>query len=208
MGRTTTLTSRSFQPKLYPQRSLQPGDESSPRPESRAAGATGPHRGRFYKIVPSSPTSADSASDDSCGDVSRHKGSFMAEVCPAGKDKGGISLARMVSVRLHVVEERPASGAGQVTTSNNFKRWVSTDALNTHSNNNYSTNTSAVESTQHIMSSDVVTPNGFLPIHKEGKINEHSTQTVSESGSVLHRETGKRHAKKRWKIKRIFGIKT
>ena len=93
MGRTTTLTSRSFQPKLYPQRSLQPGDESSPRPESRAAGATGPHRGRFYKIVPSSPTPADSASDDSCGDVSRHKGSFMAEVCPAGKDKGGISLA-------------------------------------------------------------------------------------------------------------------
>ena len=212
--RTTPLTNHSFQPKFYPKRSLkkrlQEGEESS---EQQAAGVTGPRQGRAYKITPSSsPTPPDLDNDHLSSDVllSGHKGSFMAEVEPTGKD-GRISLDRMVSIRLHVTEEAPviseARQGGERQTTTTVKRWLSTDALNAQRSD--STTQSAVEGVPPLSKSTTrgrIT-NRFLPNNKVGvRVNR---SEISENSSVLNKETkGKRHSgKKHWKIRRIFGIK-
>ena len=223
-ARTTPLTNRSFQPKFYPKHSLKKGlqaGEASPDQQT-AAGVTGPRRGRVYKITPSaSPTPPDLPNEHLNSDISEHMGSFMAEVEPTGKDDR-ISLGRIVSIRLHVAEEAPViskdrqGGEGQAVTTTNFKRWVSTDALHVQRSDR-DDNTSTTQSRSSVegmlpssgsttSSSRGRTPNRFP---KEGKVGIHSE--ISENGSVLNnsREAkGKRlHAKKRWKIKKIFGIK-
>lgn len=241
-ARTTPLTNHSLRPKFYPKRSLKKrlqagGGEVSTEQHRGAAGITGPHRGRMYKITPSSsPTPPDLPNEQLSSDIiSKHMGTFMAEVEPtAGKD-GRISLGRMVSIRLHVAEEplvisnrdrRSRGGEGQeVTAATNFKRWVSTDALSVQRSDHRkdaATTTQSVEGMTPSSTGSTTTttsrsrgsiPNGFLS--KEGKSGNQSNHITSENGSVLNsKETnkGKRHhhqhqAKKRWKIKRIFGIK-
>ena len=220
-ARTTPLTKHSFQPKFYPKRSLKrrlQAGETSPRQQVEA-GVTGPHRGRVYKITPStSPTPPDLPNDHLSSDISKHMGSFMAEVEPTGKDSR-ISLGRMVSIRLHVAEEAPTisqdrqgeEGQQQAMTTN-FKRWVSTDALSVQRSDDNDSTTQSRSPVERMPPSSGSTrsrgsiPNGFP---KEGKVGIRSN--ISENGSVLNSKEakGKRHhqAKKRWKIKRIFGIK-
>lgn len=241
-ARTTSLASRSFQPKFYPKRSLkmrrlQAGgggggkvSSSSSSPEhhpAAAAGVTGPHRGRVYKITPStSPVPPELPDDRLSGDISDHMGSFMAEVEPTTGEDSRMSLGRMVSIRLHVAEEAPVISQkdrqgeeGQLQqqekTATNFKRWVSTDALSVWRNDdNDSTTQHPVEgmppSSRSIMRSKGSIPNGLS--NKEGKVGTRSrSNNISENGSILNNKEakGKRHhhAKKHWKIKRIFGIK-
>ena len=240
-ARTTSLASRSFQPKFYPKRSLkmrrlQAGggggggkvSSSSSSPEhhpAATAGVTGPHRGRVYKITPSTSPVPPELPDDrlSGGDISDHMGSFMAEVEPTAGEDSRMSLGRMVSIRLHVAEEAPVISQkdrqgeeGQLQqekTATNFKRWVSTDALSVWRNDgNDSTTQHPVEgmppSSGSITRSRGSIPNGLS--NKEGKVGTRSNN-ISENGSVLNSKEakGKRHhhAKKHWKIKRIFGIK-
>ena len=224
-ARTSPLINHSFQPKFYPKRSLKKrlqAGEVSPEQQS-AAGVTGPHRGRVYKITPSpSPTPPDLPNEHLNSDISEHMGSFMAEVEPTGKDDH-ISLGRMVSIRLHVAEEasiisKDKQGEeGKGVTTANFKRWVSTDTLHVQrsgKDDNTSTTQSrstAVEGMPPSSGSTTMLLRGRTPnrFPKEGKVGVHSD--ISENGSVLNTNQeakGKRsHAKKRWKIKKIFGIK-
>ena len=136
----------------------------------------------------------------------------MAEVFPLEGERGE-SLQRMLSIRLHVAEEFPFVGeAGEVTT--NFKRWVSTDALSVHSNN---TTESAVKGLPPVSANNPLVLNEIphsngkrknknIKKKREGNVDVHSAD-VSENGSVIiSREATKRHIKKRWRIKRIFGI--
>ena len=236
-ARTTPITSRSFQPKFYPKRSLkmrrlQAGgggalsSSSSPEHHVAAAGVTGPHRGRVYKITPStSPVPPDLPDDRLSGDISDHMGSFMAEVEPTTGENSRMSLGRMVSIRLHVAEEAPVISQkdrqgeeGQLqeeAIATNFKRWVSTDALSVRRNDDNVSNST----TQHPVegmppsSGSITRSRGSIPnglSNKEGKVGTRS-YNISENGSVLNGKEakGKRHhhAKKHWKIKRIFGIK-
>lgn len=227
-ARTTPLTNHSLRPKFYPKRSLKikkrlQAGEASPGQQT-AAGVTGPHRGRVYKITPSSsPTPPDLPSDDLSSEISEHRGSFMAEVEPtAGKD-GRLSLGRMVSIRLHVAEEAPVISQkdrqgeeGQEAITTNFKRWVSTDALNVQRSVSHDkdSTTQTVDEGMPPLSGSITRsresiPDGFP--NKEGKIGIHS-ENISENGSILRGKEAKgrrnhHHPKKHWKIKRIFGIK-
>ena len=220
-ARTTPLTNHSFQPKFYPKRSLKKRLQAEASPKQQVtAGITGPHRGRVYKITPStSPTPLDIPDDHLSSDISEHMDSFMAEVEPTGKDSR-ISLGQMVSIRLHVAEEAPVISKdrrgeeGQQAITTNFKRWVSTDALSVRrSDDNDSTtqSRSPVERMPPLSGSTMTTSRGSIPngFPKEGKVGIRSD--ISENGLVLNSKEskGKRHhhAKKRWKIKRIFGIK-
>ena len=234
--RTTPLASHSFQPKFYPKRSLkmrrlQAGgggrgkvSSSSEHHPAATAGVTGPHQGRVYKITPStSPVPPELPDDRLSGDISDHIGSFMAEVEPTAGEDSRMSLGRMVSIRLHVAEEAPVISQkdrqgeeGQLQqekTATNFKRWVSTDALSVWRNDdNDGTTQHPVEgmppSSRSITRSRGSIPNGLS--NKEGKVGTRSNN-ISENGSVLNSKEakGKRHhhAKKHWRIKRIFGIK-
>lgn len=135
----------------------------------------------------------------------------MAEVFPLDSEIGeGTSLKRMVSIRLHVAEEIPTvSEAGEVTT--NLKRWLSTDALSVHSN---STAESTVKRLPPVSAKNPVMPNGISHSSSNrknekkgrGKIDVHNSE-VSEI--IVSTEASKKHVKvkKRWRIKRIFGIK-
>ena len=145
----------------------------------------------------------------------------MAEVCPTEKD-GGPCLNRMLSIHLHVSEEPVAVGetGGDVTT--NIKRWVSTDVLGGGQNGDGRDLSTSVQK-QLPQSLDVATvqvSNGRLSNgktnrnnykkngKKNGTVDVHLSD-ISEHGSVLNKESsGKRHVKKRWRIKRIFGIKS
>ena len=129
----------------------------------------------------------------------------MAEVSPLGMEGDRErSLDRMVSIRLHVAEESPAlSQAGEVTT--NFKRWVSTDALGMQSNG--ITEMAAREFLPSSAASLGVS-NG-IPLGN-GVKKERGDQVltnISENGAVLNNKAGRKPVKKRWRIKRIFGIK-
>ena len=216
MGRTTPLTSYTFHPKSYARR-FSKSENSSPEPDHQRSGVTGPHRGRLLKVSPSSPSSpppALSSSVKRSHDFSKHRGSFMAEVFPLESERDeGSSLQRMLSIRLHVAEEFPSVvEAGEVMT--NFKRWVSTDALSVRSNN---TTQSSVNGSLPGSAKNPTVPNGIphsnskcknknIKKKREGKVDVHSAD-VSENGSiVISKEATKKHVKKRWRIKRIFGI--
>lgn len=219
MGRTSPLTSYIFHPKSYSRHSSK-SENSSPEPDhQRSGGVTGPHRGRLLKISPSSPSSppppAPSSSSKSGRDLSKHRGSFMAEVFPLESERDeGVSLQRMLSVRLHVAEEFPSVGeAREVTT--NFKRWVSTDALSVCSNN--TTTESAVKGLSPLSAKNPSVLNGIphsngkrknknIKKKEEGKVDVHSAGISENESIIISREATKRHVKKRWRIKRIFGI--
>ncbi len=151
-------------------------------------------------------------------------GSFMAEVEPTGKDSR-LNLGRMVSIRLHVAEEAPVIShkdrrgeEGQLQeaiTTTNFKRWVSTDALSVQRNDDDNDSTTHPSEGMPLSSGSITRSRGSIPNglpNKEGKAGIRSYNNISENGSVLNNKEakgGKRHhhAKKHWKIKRIFGIK-
>ena len=217
--RTTPLTNHSLKPKFYPKRRsvkkrLQMEEEALPGRPAVGGGVTGPHRGRVYKITPSSPTAANLPNDHLSSNISKHRGSFMAEIEPTGKD-GRISLSRMVSIRLHVAEEVPVirNDGRQVTT--NFKRWISTDALNEHGSQSRSAAAADDEGLPPSSSREKMA-NGTPPNTKEGKVTGphiHGSSEISENGSIVNNKPAKGKkphtagTKKRWKIRRIFGIR-
>lgn len=236
--RTTPLTSHTFQPKSYAQR-MSKSQNSSPEPEYRLTGVNGPHVARRIKISPtntspspssptptSQPVSPTTKGTVRGGDISNHRGSFIAEVYPTERD-GTFGFNRMLSIHLHVTEE-PVSinEAGEVTTS--LKRWLSTDAVAAQKSDNTQTPPPPLpcncdEQQQEHRSpkgaSSTQSPNGSLVKAKSnsnekkkknkkrnGTVNGNPAE-ISEHGSVLNKDSGKRHVKKRWRIKRLFGIK-
>lgn len=209
MGRTTPITSHTLCPKQYARRPSSARSSPQPPPHVPVGGVTGPHVGRLYKISPSSspplPSLPPATRDHRSSDFSKHRGSFMAEVLPAERHGAG-SFGRMLSIRLHVTEEAPVTGeAGEVTT--HFKRWVSTDTLHVQRcGTAESADTRLPRSSNNMLTPELANGIARNNSRKSGAIDVNTTD-ISESGSVLNKRSEKRAGKKRWKIKRIFGIK-